>query len=162
MYLQEAKEILEKNKKSFRYKSEVYIIDDNKIYVARLKDGFCTLPGGGIDPGESPEVAAHRECMEEIGVTIKDLKTIDKRFCFSFDKNPMFMGNYDGMCIYSFIAKPDKKKGSGIEEHLKLDIITIDEMIKICKSGLNRFDTKWWKTMVQHRIDMLNRIKGIN
>ena len=74
----------------------------------------------------------------------------------------MFMGNYDGMCIYSFIAKPDKKKGSGIEEHLKLDIITIDEMIKICKSGLNRFDTKWWKTMVQHRIDMLNRIKGIN
>lgn len=151
--------------KNFRQKSEVYIIDGNKIYVARFKDPnastFCTLPGGGIDPGESPEDAVRRECMEEIGVTIKDLKPIDKLFCFSFDKNPMFMGTYDGMCVYSFIAKFDKKVNNGIENHLKLDIITIDEMIKICTLGLTRYNAKWWSKMVQHRIDVLNKIKGL-
>lgn len=28
------------------------------------------LPGGGVDPGESPATAASREVMEELGVTL--------------------------------------------------------------------------------------------
>lgn len=34
------------------------------------------FPGGGIEPGESPEQAARREFFEEVGGTIKNLRRI--------------------------------------------------------------------------------------
>lgn len=42
--------------------------DNNVIFVESRKSGIFNLPGGGIDPGESPVAAALRELDEEIGV----------------------------------------------------------------------------------------------
>jgi 8-oxo-dGTP pyrophosphatase MutT (NUDIX family) len=35
----------------------------------RTDPGFVAFPGGRIDPGETPEFAAQRECEEEVGVS---------------------------------------------------------------------------------------------
>lgn len=35
------------------------------------KHGYHKLPGGGIDPGEDQMAALQRECLEEIGCTVK-------------------------------------------------------------------------------------------
>lgn len=42
------------------------------------------LPGGGIDPGESPVPALHRECLEETGWRIRVLRKLGvfQRFTF--------------------------------------------------------------------------------
>ncbi|RNF35625.1 NUDIX domain-containing protein [Paracoccus methylarcula] len=42
------------------------------------------LPGGGIDPGEGPIAALHREVMEETGWTISTPRRIGayRRFCY--------------------------------------------------------------------------------
>lgn len=45
------------------------------------------LPGGGIDPGEHPIAALHREVMEETGWTIRVIRRLGafRRFCYMPD-----------------------------------------------------------------------------
>ncbi len=47
------------------------------------------LPGGGIDPGESPVPALHREVMEETGWTIAEARRL------GFYRRYAFMPEYD-------------------------------------------------------------------
>lgn len=52
---------------------------DNILFEIRAKNpqkGFLALPGGFIDPDESAEQAAIRECTEEIGVKIDNVKYV--------------------------------------------------------------------------------------
>jgi 8-oxo-dGTP pyrophosphatase MutT (NUDIX family) len=50
---------------------------DSKILLIKRRDiPVWVLPGGGIDPGESPEVAACREMEEETGYQVKIVRKI--------------------------------------------------------------------------------------
>lgn len=51
----------------------------NVLFEIRAKEprkGFLCLPGGFVDPNESAENAIVRECREEIGVEIQDIKFV--------------------------------------------------------------------------------------
>ena len=69
----------------FRISAYALIRDADRILLCRLSEevprweGYWTLPGGGLDFGESPEEAAIREVEEETGlrIEIKSLATID-------------------------------------------------------------------------------------
>lgn len=53
----------------------VLIRDDaGRILLARHFEGNWMLPGGAVEPGESPAEAARRECMEEAGVVVEPLR----------------------------------------------------------------------------------------
>ena len=55
------------------------ILDDNrsKILLVKRRDvPVWVLPGGGIDPGESPEEAVRREIKEETGLEVEVVRKV--------------------------------------------------------------------------------------
>lgn len=72
------------------------------------------LPGGGIDPGESPIAALHREVFEETGWRIADPRRIGAYRRFTY------MPEYDlwaeKICLI-FVARPVLRLGPPSEPH---------------------------------------------
>lgn len=75
MHLNEYKKNL---KKSLRPRTLTFFVKDNKIMLGYKKRGFGKGNflgiGGKVEPGESIEVAARREILEEVEVTAKSLQ----------------------------------------------------------------------------------------
>ena len=54
-------------------RARVIIIRDGALaLIERHRDGrpYYVFPGGGIEPGETPEAAAAREALEELGLVV--------------------------------------------------------------------------------------------
>lgn len=71
---------------------------DGKVLAVSRRDdpSMFGLPGGKIDPGETPEQAAYRELEEETGLKAHDLVHIFTRH-----------GDGDGYTTYTFTGKVD-------------------------------------------------------
>ncbi len=56
-----------------RTRSGIVLIEDDKVaLIERFRAGrhYFAFPGGGVDAGETPEQAAIREAMEELGIEV--------------------------------------------------------------------------------------------
>jgi 8-oxo-dGTP pyrophosphatase MutT (NUDIX family) len=56
-----------------RIRAGIVLIEDNRVaLIERHRAGlhYFVFPGGGVDEGESPEQAAVREAMEELGIKV--------------------------------------------------------------------------------------------
>jgi len=56
-----------------RTRAGIVLIEDDKVaLIERHRAGldYFVFPGGGVDEGESPEQAAIREAMEELGIEV--------------------------------------------------------------------------------------------
>lgn len=72
------------------------------------------LPGGGIDPGEAPIAALHREVFEETGWAIGDARYLGsyRRFCFM----PEYDFFAEKLCQV-WLARPVLRHGPPSEPH---------------------------------------------
>lgn len=106
----------------------VFVIQDGKILLIDKKTGLgkgkVNGPGGKVEPGESPEACAARECHEELGITVSDLEYCGQhRFQF-----------VDGLSIHVWVYKTSEYEGIPTESiearplWVSLDEIPYDQM----------------------------------
>jgi ADP-ribose pyrophosphatase YjhB (NUDIX family) len=117
---------------------------NNKNHILLIKrgrmprKGFLAVPGGFVDPGESAEEAAFRECQEEIGLTPTSItyltsatnnyqyKDIDYVTCDIFFKATF--DEKDGNKLLSTLKAEDKDEIQGFELY---QLETSDDIAKI-------------------------------
>ena len=130
--------------------SVVAINDKNEIYIAKqyrfaVKRVTYELPGGGVDEGEDPMVAAKRELEEEIGIQAEKVEYLFKAF-----PSPAF----DVHTVYTYFATGITDTKQNLDEDEDIHIITMD-FDEFCKKVEDEeIDTD----MVT--IAALNKIKG--
>ena len=87
----------------------VFVIRDGKILLIDKKTGFgkgkVNGPGGKVEKGESPQACAIRECREELGITVSNLRYSGQhRFQF-----------VDGYSIHVWVYNSEEFEGVPVE-----------------------------------------------
>jgi len=87
----------------------VFVIRDGMILLIDKKTGLgkgkINGPGGKVEPGESPEACAIRECQEELGITVSNLQYGGQhRFQF-----------VDGYSIHVWVYRTSDYEGTPVE-----------------------------------------------
>jgi 8-oxo-dGTP pyrophosphatase MutT (NUDIX family)/predicted double-glycine peptidase len=104
-----------------RSRSEVCIYSDKGV-LAIKKDGYLLMPGGGIDDGETPELAVAREAIEEADRKILHVKAMGVSECIWPDDVKQVKG-FDGSRTYHFMALDGGRIGTEHEDNERFDWI---------------------------------------
>jgi 8-oxo-dGTP diphosphatase len=127
----------------------VFVFRDDEILLINKKTGLgkgkVNGPGGKVDPGETPETAAIRECHEELDIRVSNLEYCgEHRFQF-----------VDGYSIQVWVYRTRDFEGVATESReaeplwTRMDQIPYDRMWEDDKYWLpmiirgERFQTRW-------------------
>jgi len=102
-------------------------------YLAGSADGYTIeVPGGLIEPGADPEETARRECAEELGVVVTELRHVA-----TVMPHPTLLPErshlYIGTC--SLAGRGGERYGSGTEEETELVLMSFDRLGSIAAEG---------------------------
>jgi 8-oxo-dGTP pyrophosphatase MutT (NUDIX family) len=107
--------------------------DNNAVFVKQYRHGLgvvsTEIPGGVVDPGETPEVAARRELKEETGYEFESLEYLGK-----VSPNPATSTNY----MHMFLARGGEKVSEqSLDETEDVEVIlyTLDEVKQLLKEN---------------------------
>jgi len=127
----------------------VFVFRGDEVLLINKKTGLgkgkVNAPGGKIDPGETPEAAAVRECREELHITVRNLEYCgEHRFQF-----------VDGYSIHVWVYRTREFDGEPTETReaeplwTPMNEIPFDEMWEDDRYWLpmmirgERFQTRW-------------------
>jgi len=127
----------------------VFVMRGDEILLIDKKTGLgkgkVNGPGGKVEPGETPEQCAVRECQEELGITVANLQYCgEHRFQF-----------VDGYSIHVYVYRTHEFSGTPVETRearplwVKVDEIPYEQMWEDDHIWLpmlirgERFQTRW-------------------
>jgi ADP-ribose pyrophosphatase len=106
---------------------------DEVLLVEQFRHGSQSitfeLPGGAIDPGEDPLVAAKREFLEETGYEGKRWQKLGE-----VDPNPAFMSNHCHVYLAKNIKWKQELELDPLEE-LEVHLVPFKDIPKMVKEG---------------------------
>jgi len=142
----------------------VFVLDGDDILLIEKKRGLgggkVNGPGGKVDPGETIEACAMRECHEELGIEVWDLEAFgEHRFQF-----------VDGYSIHCWVFRTGAWRGPAVETPeakplwTRVDAIPFERMwaddriwLPLLIEG-RAFTARWIfddDTMVDYALDLL-------
>lgn len=129
--------------KTFRHCVRVIILKENKVLLCKRYDKNklqnYEFPGGGIEKKDSFEESVIKECLEEVGIKVKNIKELnlsivhDIQDLMYIDKEK-YAGNINDWVVCEF-EKIDKSVYNIERDALPADWVTIDEAIGLIENG---------------------------
>ena len=120
---------------SWRPSAYGIVIRDDKILLVKANGKFH-LPGGGVELGEDPKLAAVREVKEETGATVIEPQLIDMASSFfsfgAYDNPPNLQHVHALLLYYSCIFVSSDVEDIHLDEYEQADGLT-SEWIGISK-----------------------------
>ena len=105
--------------------------DERLLFVRRNIDpgrGLWALPGGFVEPGESPEETALRELREEIGMRAERLRAIGSYY---------LVPGYSSELMHAYVASglSSAPLPRDLDEEIRLESIPFTELVKQVSRG---------------------------
>jgi 8-oxo-dGTP diphosphatase len=119
------------------------LIEDGhgQLAVARTPQGF-TLPGGGIEDGETPAQAAAREALEECGLIVRTGLWAIRAVQFTYSESDR--AHYEKWSTF-LDAVVEAVAHSGTEADHELVWVTPGTAIETLASGSHRWAVESWR-----------------
>lgn len=111
---------------------------ENKILMVKNnKYNNWSLPGGGVEEGETLAMAAVREAKEETGLTVEvgNIVSVNEAFMTKEDHHAVFV-TFKGKIVDGQIAIQDKDEMVGISEVKWVDLDTATELMPYHENGI--------------------------
>jgi 8-oxo-dGTP pyrophosphatase MutT (NUDIX family) len=140
-----------------RHAARAVIFDGQKIALMHVKKvGYYKLPGGGIDDGESNISGLKRECMEEVGASVDQIKEIGKIVEIIKYKNIIqtsycYVANLVGELKENSLTKKEEEEG------FEVVWVTLDKALELVDSNQSKFGVY----VREREVAILNEVKKI-
>ena len=93
--------------------------------------GHWTLPSGFVDAGEDPRNAAARECLEETGLVISDIKLLDVIYSHEYPRGASILILYQAQVISGELSPGDDARQAAYYHILNLPPLAFESTHQI-------------------------------
>jgi HAD superfamily hydrolase (TIGR01662 family) len=140
-----------------RSRAEVVVYGRDGILGIK-KDGYLLMPGGGLDDGETPEIGAYREAIEEADRKLLHLEPCGYAEATWPAGKPLVPG-FTGERTYQFTALDGGKLGTTHEDNEAFEMISFDDAEAFIKACMQREDQAWAKDVNELRLKAITRVR---
>ncbi len=162
-----------------RYRVEVIIKKDDKIllsvvppYPPVVTKRYYGLPGGGIETGDTATETVQKECMEELGIKVKNIKQIKLQPFIQLHKEAFqkktgsekidsrgqeYLGYHTTYYVADY-DKIDKSQYGDDNDQMKYQLFSYDEALKILKDQSVNFEDKKRLSLFKKRVEALESL----